>query len=247
MIFTILCPNYAHNSAGVCCLWRLGNYLVDLGHEVQYINYQTNPLPPPEWSKMCKRPDNTTIGTIIAPEVFPEINVPHVRWCLNKPGLLGGPTKYPAGSKVFHFSPEIEESARKAAADGVSTPFMLGTIEPPTDICRGKDLTCWYRGKYGGPVAESFITGIDYVEVTRTWPPTKVQYHNILSRTSEFYSYDDFSAVNIEAHLAGCDVFVWDGSSFITYKPPEYANDLIINYDKELEATHRFVSCILGE
>jgi hypothetical protein len=85
------------------------------------------------------------------------------------------------------------------------------------------------------------------VEVTRTWPPTKEKYRNILARTSEFYSYDDFSAVNIEAHLAGCDVFVWDGSGFITYKPPEYANDLIISYDKEIEATRRFVSCILGK
>lgn len=221
MIFTVLAPSEAHNSAGVTCLHLLIRYLRELGHEVHHANYQTST-------------QHNIVGILIAPEVVPEISFRHVRWCLNKPGLLGGPKSYPAGTKVFHFSPEIEDAARAASPDGDSTEFMLGSIAVPQDFAVRQFLV-WYRGKFQGEIGQ--YSG-DVLQMTRNWPPTKEEYWKLLHRTIKLYSHDDFSAVNLEAHLCGCQVLV-NGNP---YTPPPYADRLILDHDRNRASVESFVS-----
>jgi len=227
--YTVLAPDRVHNSAGVECLHLLMRYLRELGHEVHHANYQTSAK-------------HEVKGTLIAPEVVGDIALPHVRWCLNKPGLLGGPKSYPAGTKVFHFSPELEESARAASPDGTSTEFMMGTIEiPQFDKHAHKTHSLWYRGKYGGVVANP---APHQIQMTRTWPPTKEEYWNLVQRAHEIYSYDNFTAVNLEAHLCGVHVYVWNGSAFKLYTPPAYADRLILDHDRNRDTVEKFVDML---
>ena len=221
--FTVLAPNEAHNSAGVTCLHLLMRYLRELGHEVHHANYQ-------------RSAQHEVKGTLIAPEVVGEIPFPHVRWCLNKPGLLGGPKYYPAGTKVFHFCPDLEESARAASPDGTSTEFMMGTIEAP-EFFEVRQFRVWYRGKFQGEIGEHDGS---VLQMTRHWPPTKQEYWNLLKRTYKLYSYDDFSAVNLEAHLCGAEVLV-NGKP---YTPPEYADRLILDHDRNRDTVEKFVDML---
>jgi len=242
MIFTILCPNYVHYSAGVRVLWRLGNLLGLLGHKVYYINYQANPQPAPAWSTMEAAPGNCTQGLVIAPEVFPELAIPHVRWALNKPGLLGGPKTYGAGTQVYHWSPELEESTKEASPDGTSKQFMIGSLDAPNLTPTTRKLNLWYRGKYTDLVDLGKHTY--EVEMTRHWPSTKVQYWELLNQAISLKSYDDFSGTNLEAYLWGVQVSIWDGVRFMLYVPPTYINDLIIDDAKDLVKVEAFVNSL---
>jgi hypothetical protein len=185
-------------------------------------------------------------GVLIVPEVFPEIDIPHVRWCLNKPGILGGPKTYGKGTLVFHYCPELEESAKAAAHDGTSTEFMLGTIEIPKLPLASRRYLLWYRGKFKGEIEEYDGT---LLQLTRTWPPTKREYWELLNRTSSIFSYDDFSAVNLEAHLCGVNVVhVKNGESFGSpYTPPDYADKLIWNDESNKNRVSHLVDTLLSK
>jgi len=227
--FTVAAPPPHHNSAGIMCLHELMRCLRELGHEVHHIDY-------------TKSGRMEVSGILIVPEVFPDIAIPHVRWCLNKPGLVGGPKEYPKGTVVFHFSPEIEESAKAAAHDGTSTEFMLGTIEIPKLPKASRRYFLWYRGKFQGDIDE--YDG-RMLQLTRTWPPTKREYWELLSRTVALYSYDDFSAVNLEAHLCGVNVYpIKNGEMCRRYTPPDYADRLLYNDVRNKAATVLFVDTI---
>ena len=226
MQFTVAAPPPSHNSAGIMCLHELMRCLKELGHEVHHIDY-------------TKSGRMEVSGVLIVPEVFPEIAIPHVRWCLNKPGLLGGPKTYGKGTLVFHYSPELEDATRAASHDGTSTEFMLGVINVPMMLLP-KTHSLWYRGKYDGDLATH---APHQLQMTRTWPPTKQEYWNLLAHTKELYSYDDFSAVNLEAHLMGCKVFVNDGL-WVPFEPPDYADRLLFNDERNKAATVRFLDTI---
>lgn len=238
MIFTILCPNFTHFSAGVECLWRLGEYLIDLGHEVHYLNYQSDTYPAPDFSRMVKITDSTTRGIVIAPETFVEIETPHIRWALNKPGLLGGPTTYPPGCRVYHFSAPLEASARAAAKDGESRQFTLGVMTNLGAVKSDKKHSLWYRGKYSGPVNLSSHEG--EIELTRSWPPTKQQYWDLLQNATSLKSYDDFTGVTAEAHLAGCEVFIWGKGGWEPYIVPDDIIPMTYDYDRNLASVKAF-------
>lgn len=242
MIFTILCPNYVHYSAGVRVLWLLGNLLGKLGHKVFYINYQNAACPAPNWSTMEAAPNNTTQGTIIAPEVFPGLACAHVRWVLNKPGKLGGPTTYGPCTQCFHWCPELEESSVAASPDGTSTQFMIGSLDKPDLTPTEKTLALWYRGKYTGEV--DLRDHYNCIELTRQWPSTKQQYWELLNQAYKLDSYDDFTGVNLEAHLWGVEVRVWNGMEFTDYVPPTYINNMLIDEEKDLAKVRAFVDAL---
>jgi hypothetical protein len=187
-------------------------------------------------------PGNCTQGLVIAPEVFPELAIPHVRWALNKPGLLGGPKTYGAGVQVYHYGPVFEESAKAASPDGTSKELIIGSLDTPNPTPEDKRLSLWYRGKYTGPVDLRDHT--NNIELTRFWPPTKQQYWELLNQAYKLDSYDDCSGTNLEAYLWGLEVRVWDGVRFMPYVPPTYINDLIIDEAKDLVKVEAFVNSL---
>jgi hypothetical protein len=190
-------------------------------------------------------PGNCTQGLVIAPEVFPELAIPHVRWALNKPGLLGGPKTYGPGVQVFHYCDVFEESAKAASPDGTSIELRLGSLDKPDltplDAVE-KRLSLWYRGKYMGGV--DLRDHYNCIELTRSWPPTKQQYWELMNQAYKLDSYDDCSGVNLEAHLWGLQVRVWNGTEFVDYVPPTYINDMLIDEEKDLERVRAFVNAL---
>lgn len=243
MSFTILTPGYVDSSAGVRCLWYLAELMVEAGIDMKILVYTQNFGTIPEKFRPYLI-TGTTQGIIIAPETFQEIPVPHVRWALNKPGLLGGPTSYPAGTKVFHFSPEIYESASCATPGKQSELFMLANIQLPSLPRRKKTLRAFYRGKCAEQV--DMERHENELEMTRAWPPTKQQYWEFLNNLSTLYSYDDFSAVNLEAYLMGVSVMVLQSGIWKPYTPPSYAHSLLMDRVRDIESVKKFATSCLS-
>jgi hypothetical protein len=254
MEFTLCVPTYQHNSAGIVCLYRLAELLTDLGHKCYGVNWEQTGGPKPPWCRIefiAPNPQNNNIelrGVIIVPEIFPDvvINAPVVRWCLNKPGLLGGPTKYHDYEIVFHFGSKLEESARAASFNGESVEFIIGQIDLD-EIRRperNRDLEVWYEGK-----GKAVVEIPDALHLTSNWPPTRKELFDLLARTRTFWSFDNFTIMLGEAQLAGCKVMVWQEGSWEPYQ--DYEKDVepyVMRKDRDLARTRKFVrrieSCV---
>jgi hypothetical protein len=206
MIFTIFVPSFRHNSGGIRALYLLAEYLIDLGHEVFGVNYEDASAQPTVGSRI-KFIDSKDVqkSVVIVPEVLDiKCNLPILRWCLNHPGLLSGPKCYGPNEFVVYYSDDFEASAKAAAIDGVAHELCIGVTEPLTDSGKKRIFDLWYEGK--GQSDSSH--GLDAIRVTRQWPPTRMELFSLFERCENFYSYDDCSGTNIEAHLAGCNVYI---------------------------------------
>jgi len=217
MKFTLFCPNFIHYSAGVRALYLLGEYLIDLGYEVDAVNYQDMPFKdkPPVGCRM-RFIDSKDIqkSVVIVPEVLDiKCNLPLMRWCLNHPGKLGGPKFYGANEFVVYYTDEFEASAKAASIDGVAHELCIGVVEPLRDNGKARIFSLWYEGKG----VEDSSHDLDAIRVTRTWPPTRMELFSLLDRCENFYSYDDCSGTNIEAHLAGCNVYIRKNCEWTTF------------------------------
>jgi hypothetical protein len=206
MKFTLFVPTFRHNSGGIRALYLLAEYLVDLGHEVFGVNYEDASAQPPVGSRI-KFIDSKDVqkSVVIVPEVLDiKTNLPILRWCLNHPGLLSGPKCYGANEFVVYYTDEFAESAKAAAIDGVAHEMCIGVTEPLTDTGKPRTFSLWYEGKG----IEDSSHDLDAIRVTRTWPPTRIELFSLFERCENFYSYDHCSGTNIEAHLAGCNVYI---------------------------------------
>jgi hypothetical protein len=217
MIFTIFVPTFRHNSGGIRALYLLAEYLVDLGHEVFGVNYEDASAQPPVGSRI-KFIDSKDVqkSVVIVPEVLDiKTNLPILRWCLNHPGLLSGPKTYGPNEIVFYYTDEFEASAKQASIDGVAYELCIGVTEPLTNSGKKRIFDLWYEGKGQSDSAH----GLDAIRVTRQWPPTRMELFSLLERCEEFYSYDDCSGMNIEAHLCGCNVHIRKNCEWVPYEP----------------------------
>jgi len=243
MIFTLFCPNYFHASAGIRALYLLGEYLVSLGHTVFAINYQDMPFKdkPPVGCRM-RFIDSKDIqkSVVIVPEVLDiKCNLPILRWVLNHPGLLGGPKCYSENELVFYYTDEFEASAKAASIDGVAHELCIGVVEPITNQNKKRVFDCYYCGK--GESDSSH--GLEALKVTRTWPETRVELFSLLDRCENFYSYDLCSAMNFEAHLAGCNTWLRKNSEWVEYVP-DRIDRYIANPTRDRENVRRAVAII---
>jgi len=243
MKFTLLAPNFVHYSAGIRALYLLGEYLIDLGHEVDAVNYQDIPFKdkPPIGCRM-RFIDSKEIqkSVVIVPETLDiKCNLPMMRWCLNHPGLLSGPKCYSENEIVFYYTDEFEASAKAASIDGVAHELCIGVVEPLRDNGKPRIFDLWYEGKG----VEDSSHGLDAIRVTRQWPPTRVELFSLLDRCENFYSYDLCSAMNFEAHLAGCTTWLRKNSEWCEYVP-DRIDRYLANPTRDRENVRRAVAII---
>jgi hypothetical protein len=241
--FTVWCPNYAHNSAGVRALYILGEYLVSLGFDVDAVNYQTIPhrAEPPKGCKMrFIESSQVTKSVMIVPEVLElKTNLPIMRWCLNAPGKLSGPLSYGSNEIVFYYNDEIAESAKAASIDGVAHELTIGVLDPLKDAGKPKLFDAFYEGK----VESDSSHGLDAIRITRQWPPTKPELIWILDRCENFYSYDNYSSLNLEAHMCGCHVYIRESCEWREFTPDRPERHLY-NPERDRAAVARAVAII---
>jgi hypothetical protein len=243
MKFTLFAPNFVHYSAGVRALYLLGEYLIDLGHEVDAVNYQDMPFKdkPPIGCRM-RFIDSKDIqkSVVIVPEVLDlKTNLPILRWCLNHPGLLSGPKTYGPNEMVVYYSDEYAESARAAAIDGVAHELCIGTIEPFVNSNKPKLFDLYYEGK---GVSDS-SHGLDAIRLTRHWPPTRPELVWLLDRCENFYSYDDNSAINLESYILGCNTYLRKFGEWQEYKP-DRPERFLYNPTRDRENVVRIVNLL---
>lgn len=239
MKFTLFVPNYAHNSAGVRCLYYLAEYLIDLGHEVDGINYQKPSEPPPEWCRI-RFVERIQRSLCIVPEsIVLEVPLPKLRWVLNVPGKLGGPKHYGNDEIVVYFK-ELEEAAKAASFDGTAFPLTIGALERIKDLGKKRILDLWYEGK--GQSDDSHP--VDAIRLTRHWPPTRPELFSLLQRAETLYSYDDFTALNFEAYSSGCKTLIRRSGNWEAYEPPEGSEELWKDEDRDREKVRLLIEQI---
>lgn len=215
--YVIWCETYSRRSAGNYCLHRLCH---DLNQRGICAVMAGDPYPPAEGlvaPVVIRRQAKRLVRRGFV-AVYPEIvcgnplKAPRVvRWCLNKPGVLGGDKTYAATEKVFTYA----DAFRFAIQSPVIGKLYLPTIDETLFFDNGvpsecRALTCYYTGKSG--YRPGFINPNETLEITRTYPKRE-ELGKIFRQTRTLYSFDCTTILVQEALLCGCRVvLIPDGS-----------------------------------
>lgn len=239
MQILIVSPPWQHSSGGVRCLHYFGYLAHKLGHNVSMLFPQSNP----DWGDYN--------GTVLKPDllILPEIADPScwaiktIRWVLYYPGVLNPKVPcFPDHEQVYYYLPEFAE-ASKTAANGreVKEFFLPNMFLPGLDKKVSRDLAgAFWLGK-GKKVEAPEIEGLP--EITRTFPASHKDLVLFLKRCKRIYSFDNCTAVNQEAQLCGCEVFVWNGEKFEPFYDPA-ARRQLANESKDLYTVKKFLKSI---
>lgn len=241
MNVTINAPFWQHMSGGVRTLHYLGYLCNKLGHSVDL----TTPHLNPEWGEYATRTRKHFVPDLLfVPEVDPPTprHQNTVRWVLYFPGVLAGPTKYPAHELVVPFHPDYRGAAAQAVRREPLQPVGIPGLTPvareqptlcPTDLflpCsdlpgldehvdRTDERAYWF-GK--GPTIDLPPSDVTSHHISRGWPADRRALVRLLKEVKSFYSTDRHTGLLEEAHACGCEVWVWEGwEGWQRWKPSE--------------------------
>lgn len=222
MNLTINAPFWQHMSGGVRTLHYLGYLCHKLGHSVD----MTTPHLNPEWGEYATRVRKHFVPDLLfVPEVDPATpkHQNAVRWVLYFPGVLAGPSKYPAHELVVSFHPDYHWGAVEACT-GTMYPdnlFLPCSDLPGVDehVDRTDERAYWY-GK--GPTIALPDSDVTSHQITRGWPADRRALVRLLKSVKSFYSTDRHTGLLEEAHACGAEVWVWEGwEGWQRWKPSE--------------------------
>lgn len=216
--YYVVTPPYAAGSAGVRVLHLLAKALLRLGAQAYVVDLGLSRDPDPFLGAAVSVPvltldvarQHQAVGlepVVVYPEVVHgnPLGAAHVvRYLLNHPGAMGGPTSFAQTDLLLAFSRTI---ARGAGAVEVLCipPSDPAAITRTTDGPRDRGLVLAYASKFrragGVPDLPPGAT-----EVTMQFPPAG-RLVDYLSRASVLHVWED-TAVIVEALLCGCPVVV---------------------------------------
>lgn len=210
--FVIHTPDYLVTSAGKRCLHELADHLMTHGHEamvtgatVQRPGAAAPVVPEAAAADACRAGAVAVYHERIAGNPLSASRV--ARWCLSRPGLLGGPTVFGAGEMLFGYSDTIlaylPPSTRK-----LCLPVLDRHIFYPPLEGHPRSGGIWaYRGK--NTRAEiAAVPGLEAArEITRETPSHEAL-GDILRAAEALYTFDDLTALIDEARACGCPVVV---------------------------------------
>jgi hypothetical protein len=228
-------PPYHSGSGGIRVLHRLGYLATLLGHRVD----MTTPVLNPDWGAY-HAPFEGEPDLSVIPEIWPASEPGNViRWVLYFPGVLAGPTLYPDHELVVSFCEQYNLAALQASPSGRIEQFFLATCELP---CRDDPEErlhdgCYWQGKGPriNPPGDAMLR-----EITRGWPTPRRELVRLFRQCRALYSCDAHTAINQEAQLCGCDVFVWDGGWEPWHDP--FAEMFLPTEEKQLEQVEEFLT-----
>ncbi len=152
-----------------------------------------------------------------------------VRYCTNRPGLLGGDATFASGDMVFYYDDHYFESVHAATTDaGFSKEraIKISIIEPElfyNDKSIRRACDCLYVGKAAlSPKYRKLADESGYVPVTAAFPSSRRGLANLFRECRTFVSYDDTTMLLAEAQVCGADVAILDQE---TGKLVPYAGD----------------------
>lgn len=214
MRIAIESPPYDPSSGGIRVLHYLGFLARRLGCLVDMRTRVLNP----EWGRYSQSLGYPDVH--IVPEIYPATTPGRtavVRWVLFFPGAIcNGPRLYPPHEMVWSFHADFLAAATEAAAGQEVGIFCLPSSDlPGLELEVERDYpSCFWAGKgnsSGVPEAYTLNT------ITRAWPSSRAELVNLLKRSHTFYSCDPFTALNYEAAWCGCEVFLWNGATFVPW------------------------------
>lgn len=228
MNFLLFAPDFWQGSAGVRALYLLGEYLIDLGHGVTLWNYQSS-NPPPPWCRLkLDRSSFEPDVVCIMPETidFTVADARVIRWCLNFPGKLGGPSMYTSNEFVVHWdNPGAAPLCAAAAHNGISHELTLGLVDVGTDPCIARVHNFYYEGKT--PSDGSHPAHLTLLP--RGQAGSLVELRHLLHATATMYTYDLMTQTSFEAHLCGVKVFERQPSGWEPYRLAENHEKFLTN------------------
>jgi len=214
-IFLIQTPNYAHTSAGIRALYRLGHHLNAAGYRTAMVAMSEPLVTASGWcTPIHSGPVEDSI--VIYPEIVPGNPLQAdrvVRWCLNNPGLLGGDSFYADEEMVFVFNPTRLGLVSKAVSKPLGPRRVLNVaLIDPTCIYPDpnveKTIDCCFTYKGAALRARSPLPFESQLVHLEDVTPTMQALGDVLRRTRTLYSYDHASTVLKEAAICGCRVLV---------------------------------------
>ncbi len=218
--YIIVAPPYQHTSAGIRVLYDLQKWLILAGYDAIVCTWFTGyPI------------QGFVDDIVIYPEVAPgNLLQAHrvVRYIMNVPGKLGhGEKTYAPNELLVAYNQPLAPFADGLVLQVPSTePFFYNSGET-----RNKDAM--YVGK-------GFNLGIHpphCVEITKEFPPTRLELADFLRTVDTLYTYDDFTILAYEAKLCGCKLAVIKAKDDI-----EFICDIPMpNVDQFRAQLHRFI------
>jgi hypothetical protein len=234
MNILIYAPSYHQGSGGTRVLHYLGYLLTLAGHNVKMTCLTLNK----EWPNYSIQ-SLTNFDLRILSEVYPstlpkEINT--VRWVLYFPGKLSSnsPLVYPLHEMVVAYDTAYHKATIDASGGRHIPIFYLPYLDMngmDDNIPRHNPGAVWYGKGKNLTVKPKEIEGLPII--TRTWPYPRENLIWFLKSTISIYSFDPNTAINEEAIMCGCNVFLWDGEKFNPYSN-ENPNRAIMNIPRDL-------------
>lgn len=221
--YVIYAPLYRHNSAGIRVMYDLQKWLLLSGHDAIVIagthGYDTNQF---------------AEDIVIYPEVVAgnPLNARRVvRYILNVPGKLGGSKNYAAHELLVAYSEPL-------AAHAQGKILNLPTIEPFFCKTTGtKSMLAVYVGKG----VDAKLHPKECIYITRDFPSSRRAVAELLQQVSILYTYDDFTAIELEALLCGCTVKVIHKDGSITELQNSFLNSQITPIQEVKAQLHDFI------
>lgn len=142
-----------------------------------------------------------------------------VRYVLNVPGLLAGPSEYGPEEMVFAYNAPLLPFASIACGEklGADRVFTVPAIDRatfnPQRCPEDRYLDLEYCRK-DGTYPEWRIDDKQRTTITRTWPERKEELASLFKSARSLVTYDDFTAVIDEARLCGCPVTIVPSETF---------------------------------
>lgn len=243
MKILIVAPRYVGGSAGVGSLYQLASFLALLKHTVHILNPSAaNPLLP-----------SAAYDFVIVPEIYerPRGKQNIVRWCLNEPGKLKHdwgrhcPSVYESDELVLYWKDVSEENVKKATTNPIYQ-FWLGVIDP--DIFHNKTpkqfQNCHWIGK-GSDLYRKYHHLLPEGSIYLNKNIPQVEYARILRKTTNYFTFDDFSASSCDAYLCGCNLFILkDGAWVPLGLSEENVTPYLFNEKEEILRTNGMLNFI---
>jgi hypothetical protein len=233
--FVVVIGPYQSNSAGIRVMHRLCHLLNVVGQHATVTTDVVNPA----W--------NTPPATVLSDEsivVYPEIMPGNpcgakrvIRYVLNKPGLLGGPTSYDDHEMVFYHQERFREAAQAATREPLDRrrELPISIIEPDLfyhDRSLPRLYDCLYIGK-GAHLREKFRLQYEdkLVTITSSYPTTRALTAKLLQGCRILYTYDDCTSLVREALICGARVQLITSDGTLTDLQENVSNYVAEYYD----------------
>jgi len=209
--YIVVAPDFISNSAGICCLYQLCGDLRKMGFETAITGSQRgNPnfpvplIPNSEATEAAKNGAWVIYPEVIMGNPLKAKNV--IRWCLNRPGLLGGEEVYPSSEHVFTYSDVFAPYIKNEIRGKLYMPTIDRSLfYPPKSAQQPRSLECYYVGK--SRYKDGIVDTKQALEITRFTPP-KSELGKIFRSAKVLYSFDNSTALIYEALLCGCPVVI---------------------------------------